>query len=421
MNVRVRSSSEIAPKVTLTEYYEGDEEELDTVIYEDGVFSRQTPVTNGFVASSGDPSFSSLSVENLTPLICDITRWPVIEFVSEGHGRVKLTNGHCSSIQTFVMDDTSDYALIPTGFVEGSAAAFTWDIIKPLLDASANDNLFTNSPSTVPNGHYNPSCWAAGFDFTAVMAGLLFNGQWTTARGGVAITRRHVLGVYHYQHNVGDILRFAIGDGQFIQRTVIGKAQDYFNGQSVPPTNPYVAKSRAIIDAMVYVLDSDLPESVTIPKIGGDWLVKEASGSPNPAARWRWHGGAMIQINQFRQAKLVLNCAPNGSSSTSIGGESLHGVSIPTYDWAIPSLPLPAQSPLAAYTPRTYIGIPGDSGQPWFVPISETELALVCLFTYPTAGQIAREDILNTLIASADSNAGISTGLTVTVAPDPTA
>ena len=65
---------------------------------------------------------------------------------------------------------------------------------------------------------------------------------------------------------------------------------------------------------------------------------------------------------------------------------------------------------------------PGISGSPSFFPLSETELALVApISTEGGAGMRYHEDILNATVANADSVAGVSTGYTVTVAPDPTA
>jgi hypothetical protein len=62
----------------------------------------------------------------------------------------------------------------------------------------------------------------------------------------------------------------------------------------------------------------------------------------------------------------------------------------------------------------------GDSGCPVFCPTSATELAVASLFTDPNGGMLAHEETMNVLIRTADAAAGISTGLNVTVAPDPT-
>jgi hypothetical protein len=40
--------------------------------------------------------------------------------------------------------------------------------------------------------------------------------------------------------------------------------------------------------------------------------------------------------------------------------------------------------------------------------------------TYPHRGKVITESLANALILEVDARAGVSTGLTVTVAPDPT-
>ena len=100
---------------------------------------------------------------NLTPGVCSIANWPIVEKITAGTGVVKLSNSRASVTipLTFSAGVGSSYKAV-TGFVAGTYAQFSEDTLTPLL--SGELNLFTSSAFT----SYNLECWAAGFDFSGV-------------------------------------------------------------------------------------------------------------------------------------------------------------------------------------------------------------------------------------------------------------
>ena len=79
----------------------------------------------------------------------------------------------------------------------------------------------------------------------------------------------------------------------------------------------------------------------------------------------------------------------------------------------------PFLSPYSSfYDPQT--AVEANSGSPRFIPLSPTTLGLAGTVTFSNgAGYYPEVQIINILIASADSRAGISTGYTATVATNP--
>jgi hypothetical protein len=62
----------------------------------------------------------------------------------------------------------------------------------------------------------------------------------------------------------------------------------------------------------------------------------------------------------------------------------------------------------------------GDSCSPRFLPLSSNTMCLVGLVTFTSgSGYVPEEQVVNTLIESADSRAGISTGYKCRIAPSP--
>ncbi|MEY3894808.1 MAG: hypothetical protein RLZZ214_327, partial [Verrucomicrobiota bacterium] len=281
MKIRTQDQTAIAPSATFVEANTGDGS-TSPHTYKWGEFSQQSANNNQFIASTYDPKLGAVTVENLTPLICSVENWPLVEYVSSGAGRIKVSNGEFSRIYTLIFSNSANFSYTPTGFVSGSYADFAWDIIKPLLDASSDLGIFTNSPSVFPNGIYNPGCWAADFDFSGVAYWNETSG--TANRAGTLITDQHIWAAWHYPHAIGKKIRFVSKSSPeiVIERTIVGMCRDWVNGARSHTTDRY-AFNDAIRDIKIFTLNSPVPASIATYDIAGDWSFDEYEYAGRPA------------------------------------------------------------------------------------------------------------------------------------------
>ena len=107
----------------------------------------------------------------------------------------------------------------------------------------------------------------------------------------------------------------------------------------------------------------------------------------------------------------------------SINGTTFTGVDVVHFtDWGPSTGSTFYPAFLVPYIDFYAQAVSGDSGSPAFVVLSESELALAgCITSDQGDGDFPDEDLLNAMIAQVDAVAGVSTGYTVTVAPNPVA
>jgi hypothetical protein len=377
---------------------------------------------NNWMFNLRDPlANESITVENLTPEVCSIAKWPLVERVTSGLARVRLAYREIRATRTLDMRTLTGglvtYSI--TGFQSATLGDYTMDILTPLLAEGGDLNLLSGGVETGGNwdfgaAAYNPACWASMFNFTGVAHR---NSHWNTPHfAGTAITDRHVLMVSHYLPPVGTVLTFIAADGAKVTRTILGyNSGNTFNGRI--NTNPVVG------DLAVAVLSSGnlSAAGIAVYPVVGPWLLPNATvTTTNDAVVAGWVG---LKLNQDRQVLLAgdVDTVPvlkspqtaiyEGSTLTvansSVGtdfGPNMNDVAF-----------------LAGYSAFYSQSIVGDSGTPRFFPKADGSLILVGCVTGSNGGaSFPSANVLNALIASADASAGISTGLTVTVAPDPT-
>lgn len=361
----------------------------------------------------------ALSVENLTPGVCSITGWPVAERISSGIGAIRISFRGCTRTCQLDMRTLSGgtTSISITGFQNDTLGKAAWGEIKTLLDAGGDLNLLSGGSGNWDFGSatYNGSCWAASYDFSGVAHK---NSYWNTPHfAGTAITDRHVLMVSHYLPPVGTVLTFIAPNGTKIQRTILAyNSGNTFDGKI--NVNP------AVRDIAVAVLSSgDLSASgIKVYPVVGPWIFSEQTiNVSGDAVVAGWVG---VKLNQDRQVLLCgaaqttpslkspVTATYNGSSLT----KDIFGIQT---DWG-PADDLPAF--LSSYSDFYAQSIVGDSGTPRFIPDGNGGLILAGAVTTSSGGAMFPDEaVLNACIVSADTNAGISTGYTVTVAPDPTA
>lgn len=352
------------------------------------------------------------TVENLTPTISDTTNFPYVSRLSSGIGRVKYSYRGISATRSLDMRTLSGGGVEKrvNGFDAGTVGKYAWDIIKPLLDAAGDTELLNGGvavggASDFGNGTYNASCWAAGFDFTGVAHKNTVNG--TASRAGTLITRRHVLFAAHYLPPVGTTLTFIAADNSKITRTISAVNSGNVDGKVNP--NPVVG------DLAVALLSSDLPESIAHYEIADDWLFTDTGSG----IVQQWVG---IKLDKNRNALLAgyaslepINYALVGGAyeGTTLTAKIRNNITDYGADDFLPHY-------LAGYAAYSSPSITGDSGTPRFLPKSDGSLILCGLVTSASgSGTFPRKDIIDLLIDSADSRAGINTGYAVTVAASP--
>ena len=241
------------------------------------------------------------------------------------------------------------------------------DLLDDSMSMGVNGKIFTSQDHASSTYVRNPDLWCGDLDITCASP---WNSSGSHKRAGTLVTPRHVIGAAHYEYSVGAVVRFVEKDGTVHDRTVAGKARH-------PDYSPHIP------DLTIYTLDSDLPPTIkpcaVMPSDYISYLVNEQVKT------------ACLGLDQEEKA-LIIDWNSGGRMRT-------------------PTDP----NRLIFHENK----ISGDSGNPAFI-IVDGELVLMTVWTYGGAGGgTAVADYIsgiNTMIATADTQAGVSTNYTVTEA-----
>lgn len=351
----------------------------------------------------------NMAIDNLSPTICDITQWPYITRLSNGTAQVRVNFKEARSTLSFNFNNISgggsDFVI--EGFQPNTIGALAWSYVEPLLQASGQNNLL--------NGlSYNPNVWSGDYNFSGVSHSNTATSSPQMA--GVAITRRHLLFANHYAPNPGNIMTFINIDNVVYTRQIIayndGARQNLFNG--------------FFNDLAVAVLDSDLPESIPHYDVVGDWIYKNSEYyiAGQQGVVFAWIG---FKLDQYRNVEIAGNASLTPIQAIFSGATMSDGTIIPSELSYIETNFRKDQvlegkliflDPYISRVSAQDIG--GDSGSPRFIPVSPIKMVLAGCVTYSSGiSSFPRKSRLDWLIASADANAGVATGYTVTEAPNP--
>ena len=241
------------------------------------------------------------------------------------------------------------------------------DFLDGSMSMGVNGKIFTSQDHASSTYVRNPDLWCSDLDITCASP---WNSSGGHKKAGTLVTPRHVIGATHYEYSVGAVVRFVEKDGTVHDRTVAGKARH-------PDYRPHLP------DLTIYTLDSDLPATIkpcyVMPSDYTSYLVNEQVKT------------ACLGLDQEEKA-LIIDWNSGGRMRT------------PT-------------DPNRLIFHENKIG--GDSGNPAFL-IVDGELVLTTVWTFGGAGSgtaVANyiSDI-NTMISTADTQAGVSTNYTVTEA-----
>lgn len=224
----------------------------------------------------------------------------------------------------------------------------------------------------------NPDCWITGVDLTSVSPS---NSTEDNERGGVAITKRHIIYAKHTQIGDGASVRFCTSSDVAVARTQTQHAE-------IGGTFPIFP------DFCVGLLDSDLPSTIAVCKVAPDYMLPKIGYFP-PIP--------VIQTDKDENG-LVFD-----ATSFSYGSQGINTANV--------KIPVNAKR-LEFYQPI----IAGDSGDPWFVLIND-ELVLIGITSGLDVADgsavfgscpIGLNGAINAAIVAADALGGVSTGYTVT-------
>lgn len=360
-------------------------------------------------------------LENTTPGIADLDENGMVERISNGTAVIRCFLGEVfSTLRLSVTQSGGSTINGFSGFVPGSVSDVVSSEIIDLMEHGGDLPLFTLMNHVAATYSKNPTSWVSDIDLSGIAVALATNGSnWDQGNAPVNITSRHGVIVRHWQTCIKNVskARFVGNDGTIHERTITGISAPFKNGSLTD-------------DLIVVAYDSPLPESVAPFALAGEWLRQDVAdtGINRQFPGEFFSGGIGLTINQNHEALAV--ALGNGiqlSQSSILRGVTYNGESIPTI---IGSMQLASGDSAKHAISGAFDNleeflkpiITGDSGKPVFV-IVDSKALLVMNYTYSNLGPfigVQNGTVANALILNADIDAGINTGYTVTVAPDPT-
>ena len=410
-----------------------------------GSFTSYSDRTQATFSYTYSVSTNADTVTNLNPEVLDLSGFPDVVGVESPSGTIGTVRFSLNGVSTTRVFDIGTQGSPQTfrvceGVVAGTLLAHCHNLIFPAASAVGKTDYYYETSSGTPvsllsgtaylTAKRNSDCWAAQWDFSGVP---VWNssgaapGVGGAQHGGALITTRHLVEANHFASPVGAVFKFMTADGAIISRTSIGVSQPAV-GSTTYETNHLAAVSG---DIRVHVLDSALPESIAVYPIVGDWSMSNfVAGAASSSTPYQLNGAYYrspvvgVWLAQTRKAKFIgsygADCLTydTGLTTTTFAGVS---VTLPATSFSF-SMVFSGSDFVTSLTStgRHANGVSGDSGSPIFLPRNGSNLVLCTCWTSPASGPRYTAARLNALIASADTNAGIPTGLTVTVAPDPT-
>jgi len=342
-----------------------------------------------------DRSWETLTVtcDNLSHL--DVTDFPRIARTGGFTGIKDVRVGNDNGKISYRLDFSDVAGAVSKSIASpgtGSYYEYCEQAVLDLLESVGTKHAYISGSRN--NGSWWPQL--AGIPYSNSSAG--------GGKNGALITPRHLLGVRHYPLAVGNTVTFLTAANAIETRTVM--AVEYG-----PPN---------FADTCVCVLNSDLPETIDPLPIVGPWVSYISA-----TALFHSYANQQVGIflNQHREAGfLEIGYYEEGGRQNPTG--TYGGVDMATqvpvtmhFAAALDAQRLPSlNSYRASYQT---IGFSGDSGSAVLLPVTGG-WAVACCMSSSWGGEFPHEDLLNAMIAAVDATAGVTTGHTVTVAPDPT-
>lgn len=294
----------------------------------------------------------------------------------------------------------------PKTLIPGSYAKYSFDRVSAIFDVlddgtPDNHRVFETDytrrhVSVIPHA-----------SLTGQVVNQYFGGQ----KRFIAITPRHVLGCGHYgQHPIGYTSRFLDLSGVLHTRTTVAAWNGLYDGNK-----PFRQ------DVEVWLLNEDLPESITPTPVVGSWYYNLVGTKLNYTTFANAFG-----ITSFNQDMHICPVQFHETSPYTVPDtrlDTIGGVALSGYDFGagldrkIFNLEGYDTWEYSIHTNPFYHNVRnGDSGSPILMPV-DGGWALAAIYS----SGFWQENGLNALIKAVDTKYGIDTGYTVTVAPNPIA
>lgn len=342
------------------------------ITLEDAVFHSVTNATyynGGFVLVTGLGYFT---YESLNPEIATIELDGTITRVASGLCTVlikgPITLRIVLDLTTVVGASTTTYSNPVVGSLAEELINQIDSRINSTQSMNTNGVVFATQDHNTDTYVRNINLWCSDVDLTSISP---WNSDSNNRKAGTLVTQRHILGAAHYQYPTGTTVRFVGTDNSVYDRVIVGTKRH-------PNYSPYFP------DLTIYTLDSDLPVAITPTK-----LMPANFG--NYAKQFSNNRIAAIGLDQQEKA-LIMDWRGDGGF------------------W------YPTDTDRLTFSEQI---VGGDSGNPAFV-INNGELVLITVWTFGGAGagtQVADHITdINQMITDSDTNAGVSTGYTVTTA-----
>lgn len=423
MKIRQRSPLEFGPTVTASPVLVIDAAGSSSTVTNSGVsFIRRTSSSFHYDYALSGLGVGEAAVSSSSPAV-DSTAYPLIKRTTASFASVQLSNGRGTTapiLLDFVDRIGQTSASNPKSVQAGTYAEYSWNRVAALFGALDNGtpenhrvldaNHQRRLPGTIP--HASLLCHQ---DNVNEVGGHL---------RGVAVTRRHVIGIAHSGNSTatGYTVRFRDINGVAVDRTVI---------KNVPVGFDPAFASIGPRDVRLLVLNADLPESITPALYVGDWFFNytgtATEGTYNPGA---FGFVAFNQDTHLSPVEAVNSVAYpfTANYSATINGTLISGrefglmaykpVSLEGYEsWSWTK----SHGVLGGWYPERpffHLTRAGDSGSPIFWPVADDKWAIGFGII---SGSMWRPAAINALIAQVNAEISLAGSYTVTVAPNPIA
>jgi hypothetical protein len=328
----------------------------------------------------------------------------------------QFSNGRSTTndrVFDFRTTNSSDFKYPAHSSVAGSLLEITANIVGDLAAAMTSNVMWDGNSnraqtSVIPHQYLTGHVWKGGnWGIPGIVGGQ------GSGRRFMAVTKRHVQACGHYQYYVGETLLFKDVNNNIISRQVI----------EVVCFNTEIAG--APIDLSIYLLDQDLPSSITILPVMGAWgkgIVSETSETFTVCPQF---AGILLNNNDGHLTPCI--AARQFDETIQKGAFTYQGLN---FDRSKLYSAIGDQSTTIKSFPSSSVGDKfyhdtraGDSGSPFLVPC----LGGWCYASHFSTNNHPTSSLFNDLIAFIDARAIASgvlpsaTGYTVTVAQPPTA
>ena len=341
----------------------------------------------------------------------DLSAWPVIQRSSGFDGSIMASFRNSRATTSPRTLDFNDYGnqtfkLPVSACAPGSLLEFTKDIVDGIASELETNRMWDsngnrNQTSVIPHQFFTGQVWNGGWGIPGVGA--------SGGRRFMAITKRHLFACGHYQYQAGERLYWKDVNNNVIENRVARVVNINFEMMQLG-MSPY--------DMSITLLESDLPESITVLPVIGSWATGVRSETSNAFVFCDQIAGFVLWNNDGHIGPFLLGHTEDVTMQKS--PQTYEGISLDRsrVKGAVGSLNTSSivSWPHGAGQKFNHDMRGGDSGSPCVVPCAEGW----AYSGHISTGYHPDPDLFNELIALIDSRHGISTGYTVTVAADPT-